>query len=126
MISPAGLWKISPGAKDITVWFSNITDTIWGEDATNFDYVLNGNSGNMQHFESAIESVQYFARVWLDGDASTLLVAFHNYSLSGTLSAEQAADKQWLCYELGCPMNRIAEVCKDLDAPCPTWERAEL
>lgn len=46
--------------------------------------------------------------------------------MDGTLSAERAADKQWLCYELDCPMNKIAEACKDLDVPCLVYERAEL
>lgn len=126
MISPAGLWEILPGAKGINVWFSNITDTIWGEDVTDFDYYLNGRDGNLRHFESAIESVEHFAKVFSEGGPDTVLVAFHNYSVGGTLSAERAADKQWLCYELDCPMNKIAEACKDLDVPCLVYERAEL
>ena len=63
MISPDGLWEILPGAKGINVWVSNITDTIWGEDATDFDYYLNGRSGNMRHVDSAIESVEHFAKL---------------------------------------------------------------
>jgi hypothetical protein len=126
MISPAGFWEILPDAKGINVWFSNITDTIWGEDATGFDYYLNGRSGNMRHFDSAIESVEHFANVFPDGDPDTLLIAFHNYSMGGTLSAERAADKQWLCYELDCPTNKIAEACKDLEVPCVVEDRREL
>ena len=126
MISPAGLWEILPGAKGINVWFSNITDTIWGEDATGFDYYLNGRSGDMRHFDSAIESVEQFAKVFPDGDPDTVLIAFHNYSMGGTLSAERAADKEWLCYELDCPMNKIAEACRDLDVPCAAEGREEL
>jgi hypothetical protein len=126
MISPTGLWEIEPNAKGITVWFSNITDTIWGEDATGFDYYLNGRHGNMRHFDGAIESVEHFANVWPGGDADTVLVAFQNYSMGGTLSAERAADKLWLCYELDCPMNRIAEACRDLKVPCIVEERKEL
>lgn len=126
MISPAGLWEILPGAKGINVWFSNITNTIWGEDATGFDYYFNGRSGNMRHFDSAIESVGHFANVFPDGDPDTVLIAFHNYSMGGTLSAERAADKQWLCYELDCPMNKVAEVCKVLDVPCVKEGREEL
>jgi hypothetical protein len=126
MISPNGLWEISPNAKGITVWFSNITDTIWGEDATGFDYYLNGRNGDMRHFDGAIESVEHFASIWPNGDADTLLVAFHNYSMGGTLSAARAADKGWLCYELDCPMNRIAEACRDLNVPCVREERREL
>lgn len=64
MISPAGLWEILPGARGINVWFSNITDIIWGEDATDFDYYLNGRSGDIKHFDSAIESVEHFAKVF--------------------------------------------------------------
>jgi hypothetical protein len=126
MISPAGLWEILPDAKGINVWFSNIMDTIWGEDATDFDYYLNGRSGDIRHFDSAIESVEHFAKVFPEGDPDTVLIAFHNYSMSGTLSTERAADKQWLCYELDCPMNRIAEACRDLGAPCVMEEREEL
>ena len=126
MISPTGLWEILPGAKGINVWFSNITDTIWGEDATGFDYYLNGRSGDMRHFDSAIESVEHFAKVFHNGDPDTVLIAFHNYSMSGTLSAERAADKQWLCYELDCPMNKIAEACRDLNVPCAVEGREEL
>jgi hypothetical protein len=126
MISPAGFWEILPDAKGINVWFSNITDTIWGEDATDFDYYLNGRSGDIRHFDSAIESVEHFAEVFPDSDPDTVLIAFHNYSMGGTLSAERAADKQWLCYELDCPMNKIAEACKDLDVPCVVEERRKL
>jgi hypothetical protein len=126
MISPAGLWEILPDAKGINVWFSNITDTIWGEDATDFDYYLNGRSGDIRHFDSAIESVEHFANVFPDGDSDTVLIAFHNYSMGGTLSAERAADKLWLCYELDCPMNKVAEACRDLDVPCVVEERREL
>ena len=61
-----------------------------------------------------------------DGDPDTLLIAFHNYSMGGTLSAERAADKLWLCYELDCPMNKVAEACRDLDVPCVVEERREL
>ena len=126
VISPTGLWEILPGAKGINVWFSNITDTIWGEDATDFDYYLNGRSGDMKHFDSAIESVEHFARVFPEGAPDTVLIAFHNYSMGGTLSAERAADKQWLCYELDCPMNKIAEACRDLDVSCVVEGREEL
>ena len=126
MISPTGLWEILPGAEGINVWFSNITDTIWGEDATDFDYILNGRYGSMRHFDSAIESVEHFAKVFPDGDPDAVLVAFRNYSMGGTLSAERAADKQWLCYELDCPMNKIAEAYRDLDVPCAVEEREEL
>jgi hypothetical protein len=126
VISPTGIWEILPGAKGINVWFSNITDSIWGEDATDFDYYLNGRSSDMRHFDSAIESVEHFAKVFPEGDPDTVLIAFHNYSMSGTLSAERAADKRWLCYELDCPMNKIAEACKDLDVPCAVEGREEL
>jgi hypothetical protein len=126
MSSPADLWEILPGATGINVWFSNITDTIWGEDATDFDYYLNGRSGDMRHFDSAIESVEHFAKVFPESDPDAVLVAFHNYSMSGTLSAERAVDQRWLCYELDCPMNKIAEACEDLDVPCSVEERAEL
>jgi hypothetical protein len=126
VMSPAGLWEILPDAKGINVWFSNITDTIWGEDATGFDYYLNGRSGDIRHFDSAIESVEHFAKVFPESNPDTVLVAFHNYSMSGKLSAERVADKQWLCYELDCPMNKIAEACKDLDVPCVKEGREDL
>jgi len=80
----------------------------------------------MRHLDAAIDSAEYFDRVWPDGDAFTLLVAFHNCSTGGTLSAEPAADKQWLCYELDCTMNKIAEACRDLDVQCTVWSREEL
>lgn len=93
MISPAGLWGVLPDVKGINVWFSNITDTIWGEDATRFDYALNIRSGDIKKFDSAIESVEHFAEVFPEGDPDTVLIASHNYSMGGTLSAERAADK---------------------------------
>ena len=65
MISPAGLWEILPGAKGINVWFSNITHAIWGENATGFGYYLNGRSGNMRHFDSAIGSVSISPKCFL-------------------------------------------------------------
>jgi hypothetical protein len=81
LASQAGLWEILPGAEGITVWFSNITDTIYGQDATDFDYYLIGDSGNMRSFDAAIESVEHFAKVFPGGDADTVLIAFSTYSI---------------------------------------------
>jgi hypothetical protein len=126
LASQAGLWEISPGAEGITVWFSNITDTIYGQDATDFDYYLVGHSGNMRAFDAAIESVEHFAKVFPGGDADVVLIAFLNHSMLGMLSAEEAADKEWLCRELDCQMNEVAEACEGVEAPCSVWERVEL
>jgi class 3 adenylate cyclase len=125
MASPAGLWEISPGAENITVWFSNITDTIYSQDATNFDYQLLGD-GKMRDFDAAIESVEHFAQVFAGGDADAVLVAFSNHSMLGRLSAEEAANKEWLCRELDCLMNKVAEACEDVEAPCSVRERIKL
>jgi hypothetical protein len=81
LASQAGLWEILPGAEGITVWFSNITDTIYGQDATDFDYYLIGDSGNMRSFDAAIESVEHFAKVFPRGDVDTVLIAFSTYSI---------------------------------------------
>jgi hypothetical protein len=126
LASQAGLWEISPGAEGITVWFSNITDTIYGQDATDFDCYLIGDSGNMRAFDAAIESVEHFAKVFPGGDALSVLMAFSNYSMLGILSAEEAADKEQLCRELDCPMSEIAEACEGVEALCSVWERIEL
>lgn len=129
MVSPDGLWEILPDAKGLLVSVSNITDTIFGEDATDFDYYLGGdteNPGNIRHFDRAIETVETLARVFRSGDQDALLIAMENNSLGGMLSAEKAADKAWLCWDLDCPMNRVAEACKEFQAPCSVWERIEL
>jgi hypothetical protein len=123
--SPAGLWEISPDAEGITVWFSNITDTIYGQDATNFDCELMGD-GNMRDFDAAFESVEHFAKVFAEGDAGAVLVTFSNHSMIGTLRAEEAADKEWFCRELDCPMNKVAEACEGVEAPCTGRERMKL
>jgi hypothetical protein len=120
MASPAGLWEIAPGAESITVWFSNITDTIYGQFATNFDSESLGD-GNVRDFDAAIESVEHFAKVFAEGDADAVLVAFSNHSMLGRLSAEEAANKEWLCRELDCPMNQVAEACEGVGAPCSVW-----
>ena len=80
----------------------------------------------MRHFDSTVGSVEHFAKVLPDDDPDNVLIAFQNYSISGTLNAERAADKQWLCYELDCPINKIAEACKDLDVPCAAEGREDL
>jgi hypothetical protein len=40
----------------------------------------------------------------------------------GMLSVEEAADKEWLCKELDCPMNKISEACEGVEAPCSMGE----
>lgn len=129
MVSPDGLWEISPDGKGITVWVSNVTDTIFGEDAEDFDYYLGGdveNPGNMRHFDGSIQSVEHFAKVFNNGDPDALLIAVENVSMMGGLDAGRAADKAWLCMDLDCPMNRVAEACTKFQAPCSVWERIEL
>jgi hypothetical protein len=97
MISPAGLWEILPDVKSNKVWFSDITDTIWGEDATGSDYYLNGRSDDMRHFDSAIKSIEHFAGVFPEGDPDTVLIAFfpqplhERYAERGTSGGQAVA-----------------------------------
>lgn len=129
MVSPDGLWEVEPNGKGITVWVSNVTDTVFGEDATDFDYYLGGDHedpGNMKHFDGPIGSIEHFAKVWKNGDPYTQLVAMENVSMMGSLTAEQAADKAWLCQDMDCPMNQVAEACKGFKLECSEWVRIEL
>lgn len=73
---------------------SSVTPTIFGQDATNYDYYLTGSS------LAANEAVKKLASAVSIGTEHEILVAFLNSTMAGTMTAEQAGDDAWKCQEL--------------------------
>lgn len=105
------LYEDAPRGQGVYIWVSNITDAIYGEDATNFDYQILGDTAG------AIESIESFAAAYSTGDADATLVAFLNATMGGTMTAEQATNQEWLCGELSGNMASTVEACGGVTLP---------
>ena len=90
----------------VTVYLSHVTDTIFGENTENYDYIVHSDQ------DKATESAHQFANAWTNGDQHDILVAFHNATMQGHMTPEQAADNEWLCRELYTSMQSQVEECK--------------
>jgi hypothetical protein len=92
----------------VTIYLSDVTDTIFGENTENYDYIVHSDQ------DRAIESAHQFANAWTNGDEHDILVAFHNATMQGYMTPGQAADNQWLCTELYTSMQSQVEECKGI------------
>jgi len=106
--TPTGLYEEAPQGQGKFYWLSNVTDTIFGEDATGFDYHM-----SLDH-PGSIESIETYAEAFASGDPETLLLAFVNATASGTVTPEQGSNKTWLCNDLGVSMASQAEACQGI------------
>lgn len=91
-----------------TISLSSITDTIFGQNTHNYDYIIYSEP------ERAIEATHQFADAWANGNQNDILVAFLNATMSGYMTPQQAADKQWLCNELYTSMQPYVEACNGI------------
>lgn len=108
--------------RSITVWLSTINATIFGVEAEDFDYVLGGPEG----VPEAIETAEHFAAVYHTGTPEEVLVAFLNATTGGATPVERVRpvfDREWLCWDLSCPMNEGAKACEGIEIDC--WEGRE-
>ncbi|KAF1822601.1 uncharacterized protein K489DRAFT_295528, partial [Dissoconium aciculare CBS 342.82] len=91
----SSLYAADPNAAGTFLWLSNVSPTIFGQDATRFDYYLYSPSA------SAADAVDQYAKTMAVGTEDDIVTAFLNATMAGTLSNEQAADAAWKCLELG-------------------------
>jgi hypothetical protein len=92
-----------------SIFLSTVTDTIFGQDTDNYDYIVHSDS------DRAIEASHQFADAWVSGNQHDILVAFRNATRQGYLTSEQASDKEWLCNELYSSMRSHVEECSGIE-----------
>lgn len=92
-----------------TIYLSKVTATIFGEDTDSYDYVVHSDS------DRALEASQQFSDAWASGNQHDILVMFHNATMQGYMTPEQAADREWLCNELYSPMRSHIHECNDIE-----------
>lgn len=88
------LYKVGAADSGVTIFISNVAPTIFGQDATDFDFRV------VPETTSAIEAVIAFATANPTGNEDEMLVKFLNATMSGTITADQAGNVTWLCNEL--------------------------
>ena len=92
-----------------SIFLSAVTDTIFGQETDNYDYIVYSDS------DRAIEASQQFSDAWASGKERDILVAFHNATMQGYLTAEQASDEEWLCNELYSSMHSYVDECNGIE-----------
>lgn len=102
---PSPLYELDSRGSRVTIFMSNVTPTIFGEDATNFDYIMNGEP------DRAIESLRVFAAAHSTNETDAILLAFVNATMGGTMKPDQAANMTWLCNELSGNQASTLGVC---------------
>ncbi|KAK5116520.1 hypothetical protein LTR85_009145 [Meristemomyces frigidus] len=114
------LYETDEDGLGATIWFSHLNDTILGMDATELDYEVLSNK------RASIDSILHLAGVHVTGDHESILVAVTNATLIGGVTDEQAANRTWLCNELGRERASHSPACDDIDVPAePDWEYPE-
>ena len=114
----SGLFLRAPDGPT-SIFLSKVTDTIFGQDTDNYDYIAHSDS------DRAIEASHQFAAAWASGNQHDILVTFHNATMQGYMTSEQAADKEWLCNELYGSMHSYVEECKWIEKRDTTWTDIE-
>jgi hypothetical protein len=109
------LYETFPDYDGVTIYFSNLNDTIFGEDAASFDYHV------VRDKRLSIESIQHLAKTQYSEDAHSVLLAVTNATLLGMVTAEQGANNTWLCNELGADMARHSVACDDINIMPTVW-----
>ena len=92
-----------------SIFLSKVTDTIFGQDTDNYDYIVHSDS------DRAIEASHQFSAAWASGNQHDILVTFHNATMQGFMTSEQASDKEWLCNELYSSMRSHVEECNGIE-----------
>ncbi|KAG9557282.1 hypothetical protein KCU71_g6726, partial [Aureobasidium melanogenum] len=109
------LYDSGPDNYGVYIWILNVTSTVFGQDATNFDYHLAGESA------PGVEAVHSFAAAFnANNDDEAILTTFLNATMAGTMTAEQAANRTWLCQELSGDMASTTQSCDGVDLTEPT------
>ena len=98
-----------------SIFLSKVTDTIFGQDTDNYDYIVHSDS------DRAIEASHQFSAAWASGNQHDILVTFHNATMQGFMTSEQASDKEWLCNELYSSMRSHVEECNGIEKRDTIW-----
>jgi hypothetical protein len=109
------LYETFPDYDGVTIYFSNLNDTIFGEDAESFDYHV----ARDKHL--SIESIEHLAKIQYSEDAHSVLLAVTNATLLGMVTAEQGTNNTWLCNELGPDMARHSVACDGINIVPSAW-----
>ena len=104
-IFKSDLYRRDGANNAVGIYISNVTDTIFGQDAHDYDFIVHPEP------EGAVEAVHLFDAAWATGDESKILVAFLNVTMFGTMTPAQAADTTWLCGELDDTMKPNVNEC---------------
>ncbi|KAI5210960.1 hypothetical protein E4T42_03923 [Aureobasidium subglaciale] len=99
------LYETSSDTPGAFIYLSNVSPTIFGAPATDFDYHVSPEPA------LAIEAIQGYASAVSSGVTDDVLTAFLNVTMAGTMTADQAADLNWKCNELSGDMAASVDAC---------------
>lgn len=108
-VSPS-LFEEAPGTPGAFIYLSNVSPTIFGADATDFDYHVSPEPS------LAIEAIQSYASAVASADPDDVLITFLNVTMAGTMTTDQAADLHWKCNELSGSMAASVDACAAFSA----------
>ncbi|TGO10545.1 hypothetical protein BTUL_0132g00180 [Botrytis tulipae] len=84
---------------------SRVAATIFGADATYFDYHLASDG------TAATEALAAYTTAYASGNESQILISFLNVTGAGTLTSTQANNPNFLCNELSGDMASYVSLC---------------
>ncbi|KAF7554784.1 hypothetical protein G7Z17_g2667 [Cylindrodendrum hubeiense] len=91
------------------IYISNVTDKIFGQDSTKFDYIVIRSEKDL-----AISATNQYAAAWTAGRDDETFVAFINATMAGHMEEDQASDISWLCGELDNAMLPHVSKCANV------------
>lgn len=87
------------------VYIFSVTDTVFGQAATNYDFLV------YPKLENSVEAIHKFKAAWDSGNELNILTIFINTTMYGTMTGNQAADRNWLCNQLDDSMLENVGAC---------------
>ena len=100
---------------------SRVAATIFGADATDFDYHL------ASDVTTATEALAAYTTAYSTGDESQILITFLNVTGAGILTSTQASNPNFLCNELSGDVASYVSLCSShivvRDTLVPTLEK---
>ncbi|KAJ3541424.1 hypothetical protein NM208_g4625 [Fusarium decemcellulare] len=94
-----------------TIYISKVTDQIFGQDATHYDYSIIESEKDL-----AIAALHQFAAAYINGAPSNnIIVTFVNATMAGHMQQDQARNMTWLCGELDNDMLPQVSECAHVE-----------
>jgi hypothetical protein len=106
--SPKVFYELAPEGFGTFIYPSKVAATIFGADATDFDYHLASESN------AAIEALAAYTTAHASGDESQILITFLNTTGAGLLNDNQANNLTYLCNELSGSMASHVSLCASI------------